>query len=172
MSSEPFYQISQQSRRHEIMIILVTFGQVSIAQSLTKLGSRPLGRCPVAGVPHAGSGFTPGKVAQRRCCAQQRPVRAVAPCVWPRAVPSPGCLVVKASEVNSNMTQVLDSPLPNPVKKFACQTPRPFVHIFFLLCSFSDLQLPPPRPSPSASSLPSPDKGATPPSQEGGQMGN
>ena len=39
-------------------------------------------------------------------------------------VQPPGRLAVKASEVNSNMSQVLDRPLPNPAKKFICQIPR------------------------------------------------
>lgn len=34
------------------------------------------------------------------------------------------CLAVKASEVSSNMTQALDLPLPNPVKKLICRLPR------------------------------------------------
>lgn len=44
--------------------------------------------------------------------------------VWPRAVQPPGRPAVKASEVNSNMTQALGRPLPSPVKKLDCQTPR------------------------------------------------
>lgn len=43
------------------MIILVTFGKDSIAQPLTRLGSRPLGWRPVTGVPYTGGGVAPSK---------------------------------------------------------------------------------------------------------------
>lgn len=118
------------------MIILVTFGKDSIAQPLTRLGSRPLGWRPVTGVPYMGGGVAPSKgLREGAALSRSRSqVPAVAPRIWPHAVQSPGCLVVKASEVNPNMTQVLDLPLPNPVKKFVCQTPRPFRgHLFSLM---------------------------------------
>lgn len=43
----------------------------------------------------------------------------------------PGCLAVKASEVNPSMTQVLDLPFSNPVKKLICRISWQF-HKHFL----------------------------------------